>query len=1149
MTGFRRLISHLTIAFFFIAGINAQSHFTPYDDLPNLVKSYKPSFDESFPAWAKMMYSSPINFNEINNGFEAYLAQHPGEKSPIIRYYKNWRRAVADFVMDDGTIELPDMEQYYLNLREQQIKAGKNGGMGAWGHGGREVSDGSWTFLGPKETFWLNEEGSPTDPVSCPWQVNVYSFDVAASDNDILYCGTETGFVNKTINKGMTWQPLAMDYSFGGAVTAVAVHPSDPDIVYVAGGNQVHKTTNGGVDWLPLLPASNLFYANRLRIDPANPQKILAAAGTGVFISNDGGSTWQQKWTSPAYDIEIKPNSSNTIFALTKSGSNFSVIMSVDGGNSFLAMSSFPSTYAEASGGLLAVTPDNPNILLAILLSANNTPYLLKGTLAVGNWTWSLIAAGQTSTFPMDNGQGYFDLVLDISPVNDNIILVGTTTLYKTVNAGVNFTAVGGYAGSFSIHPDIQDIRMLSNGETWVSTDGGMNLTTDNFTSQSNYHVRVNGLLGSDMWGFDQGWNEDIVVGGRYHNGNTAMADFYQPKALRMGGAESPTGWVIQGKSRHVAFKDLGNGWILPEEAEGMPEGRFIFSKYPNMDEYGGRRGNLVFHPNYYGTIYLGEGYGFWKSTDMGVTYELLQTFLNKIRYLQISYSNPDIIYADIINYGLYKSTDGGYTWTQMPSLTSPPNGNSSWRGKLFFAISPYDENVIYACLQNGTWSADLGKVFRSADGGETWEDWTGGLSEYMKCLVVQPTNDGVDLVYLFTNNTNGQPAKVYYRKDGMTGWLDFSADYPAGMHVNMAFPFYRDSKLRVGGNGSVWESPMLEQEFTPIINPWVEKSFYNCMTDTLYFDDHSIINHSGATWHWEIIPAPAYVSNPDVRNPKVVLGNPGSYTVAFSVIRNGQSYSKTITDMVTATTCPSIEDCANPAELPKNQWTLLYVDSEELNYPGLATMSFDGDPETIWHTRWSTGSDPYPHEIQVDLGSLFRIYTFTLLNRQDGENGRIKSYELYISEDNVDWGEPVSTGEFVNTAAPQTLEFPEGIVGRYWRLVGLSEVNGNPWASAAEFSLVGCTDIAFGTSPGKENESLQAFPVPTSGVVNISVPEGQNIRYTVTSSVGQVINYGTIEQSNNIFSLDLSDEIPGLYFVRFVTGSGTTFIARIIKE
>lgn len=91
-----------------------------------------------------------------------------------------------------------------------------------------------------------------------------------------------------------------------------------------------------------------------------------------------------------------------------------------------------------------------------------------------------------------------------------------------------------------------------------------MNFTTDRFTSRSNHSARNAGLIGSDMWGFDQGWNEDLVVGGRYHNGNTAIAEFYDDTALRMGGAESPTGWVLKGKSRHVAFNDLGNGFILP---------------------------------------------------------------------------------------------------------------------------------------------------------------------------------------------------------------------------------------------------------------------------------------------------------------------------------------------------------------------------------------------------------------------------------------------------------------------------------------------------------------------------------------------------------------------------------------------------------
>ncbi|MEI6898744.1 MAG: hypothetical protein WCL00_02605, partial [Bacteroidota bacterium] len=531
----------------------AQNQFTPNDELQGLLKSYKPSYSPDLPEWAKMLYQPKVNFTEVSAAFELYMDENPGKESAIIRYFRIWSRAVEPYVLEDGTIQLPDLNKEYEELRNMQAETFLNPIK-------NPVSNSNWSFVGPKETFWLNESGSTTAPGSCPWQVNVYSFDIAPSDNTVIFCGTETGFVNKTTNKGQNWSLVAPGYFFVGSVTAIAIHPSNPDIVYAAAGNQVHKTTNGGISWTPMLPTGNLFYADRLKIDPNNPQKLYAASSNGLYTSSDAGVTWTQKWNAPAYDVEIKPNDDTQIFALTKANGKFSVVQSTDGGQTFTAQSTFPTNVTESSGGLLAMTTANPNLMFAICLSANNTPYLLKGTFSGGIWSWALQATGQTTVFPMDNGQGYFDLAMEVSPVNQNIILVGTTTLFKSVNGGATFTPIGGYYGNFNIHPDIQDIKMLSNGESWVSTDGGMNLTTDNFTLAANYFVKVNGIIGSDLWGFDQGWNEDIMVGGRYHNGNTAIASFYQPKALRMGGAESPTGWVLQGKSRHVAFNDLGNG-------------------------------------------------------------------------------------------------------------------------------------------------------------------------------------------------------------------------------------------------------------------------------------------------------------------------------------------------------------------------------------------------------------------------------------------------------------------------------------------------------------------------------------------------------------------------------------------------------------
>jgi photosystem II stability/assembly factor-like uncharacterized protein len=1123
-------------------GISAQEY-TPYDDLPGIIKSYKPAFDNSYPAWGKMLYRYPVNYDTISRRFNEYLSLHQGEKSALIKYYRLWSRAVEPWVSTGGAINLPDIASIKKGLLSGQLDADQYGKSKA-------ENTSAWSFLGPRETFWLNESGSAEPPSACPWQVNVYSFDVAPTDNNILYCGTETGFVSRSDDKGVTWRQLGLHYPFGGSVTAVAIDRTDADVVYVAGGNQVHKTTDGGVTWAPMLGASSQFHADRLRTDPAHAGKIIAATTTGVRISTDGGSTWQASWGNRVYDVDIKPGDSNTIYAIARNSSgNFTMLISGNGGTSFAPITSFPSTITDVSGGMIAVTPANPNLLFAVMLGSANTPYIYRGTNSSGVWSWTLLATGNTTALAMNNGQGYFDLVLEVSPVNENIIFAGTTTLFKSTNGGTTFWAIGGYSGLFSIHPDIQDMLLLPSGETWVATDGGMILTTDNFSNTSNYFARISGLIGSDMWGFDQGWNEDLVVGGRYHNGNTAIARFYNDKALRMGGAESPTGWVLQGKSRHVAFDDLGSGWILPQTAEGKPEGRFFFGRYPNMDEYGGRRSNLVHHTNYYGILFLGEGNGFWKSNDMGATFDLIYTFPGRVRFLQISYSNPDVFYADIVDMGLYRSSDGGYTWSRRSTLTGGAYGTSYWNGKLFFAISPNDENLIYACLQNGMWSSDKGSVYRSADGGNTWTNFTGSLSVYTKSIVVQPDAEGRDIVYLFTNSVSSTTAGIYYRKEGMSDWELYDTGYPSGMKVITALPFFRDSRLRSAGNAGIWESPMVEEEFRPIINPWVEKPNWNCMLDTLNFDDHSILNHDGAEWLWSISPQPLYIDNPAARNPKVVLGTPGSYNVTLTVTKSGKSYTRSISNMVTTTTCPSVDDCDNPAVIPVEEWTLMYTDSQEND--GQAINAFDGNSETIWHTEWKLRTPAHPHELQIDLGKSYKISKIVCIPRQVGVNGRIKEYELYISNDRHSWGNYVSKGVFENSSSPQTVNItPKS--GRYVRLRALSEQNGGIWTSLAEMVLTGCVDASSHSEKLWATEMLTAYPVPTEGLVNISLPDsgtGGTYSYSVLSSNGQVVSTGTFRSSGSTYLFNLSEVQPGVYHILLTGSTGTVYRIKVVKN
>ena len=1016
------------LLFFFIFSsfaLSGQNHMTPYDQVPGMISSHKPNYSVHFPEWGKMLYEYPVNFRKLTEAHASAKIDDTHIHRPLERYYKQWSRIIAPFVQDDGEIVLPDFSAHEHTLSHQNADFQLRFGAG-----------GAWNFVGPKETFWLNSSGSAEAPASCPWQVNIYAFDVAKTNSDILFAGTETGFVNKTTNNGLNWEQVGLNYNFGGGVTAVVIDPFNEERIWVAAGNQVHRSTDGGATWQAMLLAGQGFQASRMEADLQQSGKLLAATNMGIAISTDGGDTWDLPWNERTYDAHFSPANPQKIYALSVVNDHFALVTSNNGGQTFSIDPRFPNQLENSSGGLLAVTPDDADMVRVLLLSTDNTPLLYEK--ASGQPFWQLLNTGRTANFELDNGQGYYDLAFEVSPTNADVIYAGTTTLYKSNNGGQTFFAIGGYRGSFPIHPDVQDLKILNDHDVWVATDGGMTHSTDDFQSTANAFARINGIVGSDMWGFDQGWNEDIVVGGRYHNGNTAIADFYQPKALRMGGAESPTGWVLQGKSRHVAFNDLGNGWILPSTAENPPEGRFIFSKYPNMDEYGGRRGNMDFHPNYYGTILLGEGSAIWKSEDMGLSFDLIYDFGEKVRMVQLSISDPNVMYADVIGRGFHRSMDGGQSWELMPSLTDGTNGTSYWQGRTHFVVSPTDATTVYACLSNGTWSKDMGTIFRSQDGGVTWENWTGSLQVFTKSLAIQPGVDGNDVIYLSANAENNTKANVFYRRSNNADWEVLGSDFPSGFSFNTMLPFFRDSKLRVAGNGGVWENQLVDLDYEPILNPWTERSQYNCKSDTIYFDDHSIVDHTGCTWSWNFDPAPLYISDPNVRNPAVVLGEAGSYTVTMTLMKNGQVFSKTIQDMVTTTECPSLDNCDNPGYAEKSNWELLYFDSEEVNQPGRASMAFDDNLSTIWHTRWSTGTDPYPHEIQIDLGEKLLIHEFSQTPRQNGVNGRIRDYELFVSDDEFNWGSPVATGAFENSSAPQTVEFSNPPEGRYVRLLML---------------------------------------------------------------------------------------------------------------
>ena len=133
----------------------------------------------------------------------------------------------------------------------------------------------------------------------------------------------------------------------------------------------------------------------------------------------------------------------------------------------------------------------------------------------------------------------------------------------------------------------------------------------------------------------------------------------------------------------------------------------------------------------------------------------------------------------------------------------------------------------------------------------------------------------------------------------------------------------------------------------------------------------------------------------------------------------------------------------------------IVFASSQEPD-EGDASYLVDGDPSTIWHTMYSITLAKYPHWVDFDAGKQKVIKGFTYLARQDGSlNGCIKDYEIYVSNDNKTWGEPVAKGSFEKTAKLQKVMFGKPVKARYVRLRALNEQSGQDYASGAEFTLI----------------------------------------------------------------------------------------------
>ncbi|MFC7308846.1 discoidin domain-containing protein [Streptomyces monticola] len=175
----------------------------------------------------------------------------------------------------------------------------------------------------------------------------------------------------------------------------------------------------------------------------------------------------------------------------------------------------------------------------------------------------------------------------------------------------------------------------------------------------------------------------------------------------------------------------------------------------------------------------------------------------------------------------------------------------------------------------------------------------------------------------------------------------------------------------------------------------------------------------------------------------------------------------------------------AQTVDLARDGWTATASDEETASENGRAVNVLDGDPATMWHSKWSGTPAPLPHTLTIDMKTARPVSALSYQPRRTGVNGRIGAYTVTTSTDGTTFGAPVASGTWRDDDTVKGATFTRTVTARYVRLTATSEAGGRgPWSSAAELRLAGPAAPAVHGSWGKAT-GFPLVPVATAVLPN----------------------------------------------------------------
>jgi photosystem II stability/assembly factor-like uncharacterized protein len=637
-----------------------------------------------------------------------------------------------------------------------------------------------------------------------------------------FYMGVASGGLFRTTDNGATWVPITDGKVPLGSTGDVAVANSDPNVIYlgtgsdgvrsnVSTGRGVYKSTDAGETW----KFAGLYNAGQIgavRIHPTNPDIVWVAAGgdifkpndeRGIFKTTDGGKTWRKVLfvsnSIGAMDVELQPGNPNIVYAwmsrlerkpwtIISGAREGGFYKSTDGGETFTQIrTGLPN---ELIGkGNLAVTAANPNRIYA-LIEAKPGGGLYRSEDA--GQTWALI-----------NSQGsliqrpFYYTTLGADPSNADVVYAGAEGFFKSVDGGktfANFRTPHGDNHDIWINPKDSQIMIQANdGGANVSTDGGRTWSTQmNQPTAEIYGVWVDNQFPYKLYGAQQD-NTTLII--------SSVAEPFSTADWRPGpGCETGpimphplNPQIVYGSCKgqygvmNLATGQEKNYWIGAQSLYGNPASDLIYRMQ--------RVSPMAVSPHDPEVLYYGSQY-VHRTRDKGVTWEKIspdltarpeccqgisgepitrditgEEFYSTLYAITESPLEKGVIWTGANDGPFHVTRNNGKTWTNVTPKDLPPGGRVQ-----FIEASPHRKGSAYFAVYRWLLGDYQPYIYRTDDYGQTWKrltDGKNGIPADWPTRVVREDPDREGLLYA------GTEFGMFVSFDNGANWQSFQLNMP----------------------------------------------------------------------------------------------------------------------------------------------------------------------------------------------------------------------------------------------------------------------------------------------------------------------------------------------------------------------------------